>query len=592
LVIMLRRPLAAFLILAALLAAGVFLLPRLLPDAYLRRQLAHALDRETGIMLEKAEAIRLTLLPRPGIVLEQAAFRASGPGEAPAVRAERVTAEIHPWPLLERRLELKRLLVEKPAIVLRIDASGRSNWDFTLGPRPRPPVRLAALGDETLEVDAAAGALPTLRSRRPRLPTAAIEIRQGAFSYLDEKHGRRIDVEQLDLSLKGSAAEGTVALDGGFRLLGEDITVKAALRDQLTASDPAAPLHVEIGGRALSAVYEGLVSWREARGLQGQLKLTVLSGAALRDWFGGGTRALAALDGASLTGTLDVGEHDAVFSDGRIKAGEATGDLALEAGFDGRARFNLHRLDLHGGRAAGHISVDARQPAAIVAGSFDISDVDTLALFSAVSGFDWLSGRGAGTLHIAAGGDNLPAILASLTGEGSITVSDGAIEGLDLPALIGKAREGEFKQWRRKAGQRTRFDSLKSAFTLDKGLAKSRELVLAGPEISATGEGETNIPAQSVDYRLKVKVKAATGEERAKAEDGEVEIPLILRGDWEKPDIYPDLDKVMRDPKAVSDTAKAIGKSVEKFTEGKIKSEDVGKALESLFGGKKKKQAE
>jgi uncharacterized protein involved in outer membrane biogenesis len=590
--IMFRRPFAAFLILVALLAAGVFVLPWLLPDAYLRRELAYALEQETGIVLEKAESIRVTVLPRPGIVLEQAAFRAAGPGEAPTVTAERITAEIHPWPLLERRLELKRLLVEKPAILFRIDASGRSNWDFTLGPLPRRPVRLAALGDETFEVGAAAGALPTLHSRRPRLPTAAIEIRQGAFTYLDEKHGRKIDVEKLDLSLKGSAAEGTAALDGGFRLLGEDITVKAALRDQLTASDPAAPLHVEIGGRAMSAIYEGLVSWREARGLQGQLKLTVLSGAALRDWLGGEARAFAALEGASLTGALDVGEHDAVFSDGRIKAGEATGDLALEVGFDGRARFNLHSLYIHGGRAAGRLSVDARQPAAIIAGAFEISDVDTLALLGGISGFDWLSGRGAGTLHIAAGGESLHAVLASLTGEGGITVSDGAIEGLDLPTLIGKAREGEFKQWRRRPGQRTRFDALKSAFTLDKGLAKSRELVLTGPEISATGEGETNISAQSIDYRLKVKVKAATQEERAKAEAGEVEIPIILRGDWDKPDIYPDLDKVMRDPKAVSDTAKAIGKSVEKFTEGKIKSEDVGKALESLFGGKKKKKAE
>src|SRR5262249_24282165 len=159
---------------------------------------------------------------------------------------------------------------------------------------------------------------------------------------------------------------------------------------------------------------------------------------------------------------------------------------------------------------------------------------------------------------------------STLTGEGSLSVSDGAIEGLDLPELIAKAREGEFKRWRRRAGQHTRFDSLTSAFTLDKGIAKSRELAMTGPEIAATGEGGAHIPGKSIDYRLKVKVKATTAEERAKAEDGQVEIPLILRGPWEKPDIYPDLDNVLHDPKMLGDAAKALGKSVEKFTEGRI----------------------
>jgi uncharacterized protein involved in outer membrane biogenesis len=262
----------------------------------------------------------------------------------------------------------------------------------------------------------------------------------------------------------------------------------------------------------------------------------------------------------------------------------------LTVGFDGRARCNLHSLYLYGGRASGRVTVDAHAPAAVMAGSFEMNDVDSLALFKGVSGFDWISGRSAATLHIAGGGDSAASILNTLTGEGSLSVTDGAVEGLDIPMLIGKAREGEFRKWQRRPGLRTRFDSLTSAFTLEKGVAKSRELALAGPQITATGEGETNIPGQSVDFRPKVKVLAATEEEKAKAEDGQVEIPLIVRGAWNKPDIYPDLDKVLRDPKALNDTANVIGKTVEKFTEGKIKSKDIGKAIEQLFGGKKKEK--
>jgi uncharacterized protein involved in outer membrane biogenesis len=591
--IMLRRMFAAVLAVAVLFVIGVLFLPMLLPGDYARRQLAGLLEQEAGIRLEKAETVRIRLLPAPGLVLEGAVLSAATVDVAPDVTAERITAEVHPWQLLQGRLELKRLLVEKPAILFRIDTSGNRNWDFTSAAPRHPVLRLAALGDGVPLIAAAAAASPpTLRSERPHLPNATIDIRQGTLTYLDEEHGRRVDVERVDLSLQGKPAEGTATLDGSLRLLGEEVMLKAALRSQHNPSDASAPLRVEIGTRAVSALYDGLVAWKDARGLQGRLKLELTSAAALRGWIGGDGRILASLDRATLGGTLDLGEQDAVFSDGKLEAGEATGDLDLEVGFDGRARFNLHRMQLHGGSATGHIAVDARQPAAIVSGSFEMNGVDTLALLQNTSGFDWVSGRGSAKLHIAGGGESLDTVLQTLAGEGSLTVTDGAIEGLDLPKLVGKAREGEFGKWKRRPDQRTPFDSLKSAFILDKGLAKSRELLMTGPEITTTGEGESNIAAQTMDYRLKVKVKAATGEERAKAEDGEVEIPLILRGPWDKPDIYPDLDKVMRDPKAVSDTAKAIGKSVEKFTDGKVKSEDVGKALEALFGGKKKKKAE
>jgi hypothetical protein len=431
--------------------------------------------------------------------------------------------------------------------------------------------------------------MPTLRSRKPRLPNISVEISGGTLAYHDEERSQRIGVEAFEAVLRTGAPEGAAELDGTFRLRGEEVKLHAALRNQVSVSEPSAPLTAEIGTRALAATFNGLVSWEDERGLDGQLKLELVSGAALRDWLGGDHPVLASLERGSLSGNLDIGEYEASFTSGRLQAGEVTGDLDLDVGFDGRARFNLQNLYLYGGRASGHATVDIRAPASVVAGSFQMSDVDSLALFKGLSGFDWISGRGAATLNIAGGGDTVAGVLGTLTGEGSLTVTDGAVEGLDIPALIGKAREGEFRKWQRRPGQSTRFDSLTSTFTLDKGVAKSRELALAGPQINAAGEGETNIPGQSVDYRLKVKVQAATEEEKAKAEDGQVEIPLIVRGSWDKPDIYPDLDKVLRDPKALNDTAKAIGKSVEKFTEGKIKSEDIGKAIEQLFGKKKKK---
>ena len=583
-----RRPLTALFVTAAVLGVGLFVVPRVMPDDYTRQQLARALERETGIELDHADSIRLALFPRLGIVLEQVTLRMPGFAETPAITTERIVADVNPWALFERRLKLERLHVEKPAVLFHTNASGRRNWDFGALKQAAQPPRMASLGDTTPPPEASPPKMPSLRNRHPRLPTATIDITDGSVIYLDEASERRVEIGQVNVTLTSSRADGAAALDGSFRLHGEEVTAHATLRDPISLSEPASPLRIEIGGRAGSAVFDGSAAWKDDRHVSGQMRLNLTSGAALSDWLGE-ARALSGLGPTSLGGTLIIDEQRAAFSEGRLQAGEATGDLDLDVEYDGKARFNLHSLYLFGGRATGRITVDGKQRAAVVAGLFEISDVDSLALFKALSGFDWVSGRSAATLHVAGGGDSLSAVLATLTGEGSLSVSDGAIEGLDLPELIAKAREGEFKPWRRRAVQHTRFDSLTSAFTLDKGIAKSRDLTMTGPEIAATGEGEANIPSQSIDYRLKVKVKAATEEERAKAEDGQVEIPLILRGPWEKPDIYPDLDNVLHDPKMLGDAAKALGKSVEKFTEGRIKSDDIGRALESLFGGKKKK---
>ena len=587
---MIRKPIAAFTLLVAVLLAGVFVLPRIMPDAYTQRQLGRALERETGIVLEKTDDIRLVLFPRLGIVMDGVTLRMPGFRETPSITAERIVAEVNPWRLFGRRLELDRLLIEKPSVLFHVNASGGRNWDFGRIEPTHKTVQLASLGRDQPEPVVRAAQIPTLRSRKPRLPNASVEITAGRLAYLDEERGRRIDVEAFNAVLHTGTSDGMAALEAKFSLYGEEVSVHATLREQLSVSEASAPFTAQIGTRALSAVFDGMASWEDERGLGGKLRLDLVSGAALRDWLGGDHPILTNFDSASLAGALDVSEYEATFSEGHLQAGEASGDLDLTVGFDGRARCNLHSLYLYGGRASGRVTVDAHAPAAVMAGSFEMNDVDSLALFKGVSGFDWISGRSAATLHIAGGGDSAASILNTLTGEGSLSVTDGAVEGLDIPMLIGKAREGEFRKWQRRPGLRTRFDSLTSAFTLEKGVAKSRELALAGPQITATGEGETNIPGQSVDFRLKVKVLAATEEEKAKAEDGQVEIPLIVRGAWNKPDIYPDLDKVLRDPKALNDTANVIGKTVEKFTEGKIKSKDIGKAIEQLFGGKKKEK--
>jgi len=574
---------------AAFLGVATVAMPLLVPDDSVRQRLSEALARETGIELGEARAIRLALLPSPRAVLEDVMLRTPEIGATPAILAERFEAEIDPWALLrDRRLAMRRIVIEKPTVNFHVDASGRSNWERAEGQLRAP--RYAVLGETPSSATAPIAERPARARRRPRLP-ASIEIRDGKLSYRDEVRRMSYEAAAITVTLR-SAEGGLVTVDGGLNLGTRPVALRARLGGEGEVAPGSAPLTMEVSSTAFTVFYAGEAAWRGKPALRGQVRFELLSAAALGDMLG--VRVLTALDGARLRGNLDAGPEGALVTGGKLTAKGAEGDFELAIAADGKTRFTLPRLALHGGSAAGNLDLDMQPRAVRIEGRLELADVDTISLLTTLSGFDWISGRAAGTLQLSASGPSLEAATAALQGEGRLTVTQGAVEGLDLPALMAKARAGEFKTWRRRSGQRTPFDSMAASFTVENGVAKTSDLVMTGPDIAVSGAGETNLARQRLDYRMKAIVTAMTEEEKAggTAEAGTVAIPFLVRGDWSDPEIAPDLQGLAKDPDALLGTAKAFGKSVEKFTDGKIKSEDFGRALDALFGGKKKKDRE
>ena len=233
----------------------------------------------------------------------------------------------------------------------------------------------------------------------------------------------------------------------------------------------------------------------------------------------------------------------------------------------------------------------------MLAASFQMKDVDSLSLTEGLSGFDWLSGRASAKIDLAGGGRSMESIAQTLTGSGELTVANGAIEGLDLPRIVADAKDGEFRKWRREAGRRTPFDRLAATFRIEKGQARTSDLSLTGPDIAASGEGKTDIARGRLDYRLKTKITpkeaeapADKGQQASKQQEASLAIPLVIKGEWDKPDIYPDIENALKDPDSLAGTAKLFGKSVEKLTDGQIKADDFGRMIDGLFGKKKKKK--
>ena len=588
-----KRFFAALGALLALLAAALFLLPYFVPQAFVQRQLGRLLAQETGLYLQDARRLSLAVFPRLGIAVEGVTVRLPGSvADAPMMRAERIFTALRPSSLFGRRLQVTKVTIENPSVLFHIDASGRSNWDLTGLGNGATPVRFAAMGDDPQIAQTTAALIEPAREPGA-LPSIDIDIIDGSLSYNDEVRRRTFEVEDFDLYLRSGEPSGPIMLEGQLKFQGQTLSLAATATPSEGRADRAAALRLDIRSDATEAKFAGVFSWTSRPQFSGSATLDVKSGAALSRWTGGSPVALARFDGAALTGRLETSDQELTLMDGKITAPGAQGDLSIFADIEGNVRATVANLALHGGQAQGKFTLDTRQKDVVLAGSFAMVNVDGLALTQGVSGFDWLSGRADVSVEIAGGGKTLEDLAATLTGKARLSIASGAIEGLDLPLIVAKAKEGEIGNWRREAGRRTQFDRLDANFTIVNGISETKDLSLSGPNIAVTGEGKTDIPRQRLDYRLKTKVTARAEQPTAAAsapeDEASLTIPLVIKGDWDKPEIRPDITKALKDTEALAGTAKLFGKSVEKFTDGKIKAEEFGKAIDSLFGKKKKK---
>jgi uncharacterized protein involved in outer membrane biogenesis len=580
--------------LAVLMAAAVFLLPYFVPQEFVQRQLGNLLARETGLQLHEARRLSLSVFPRLGIAVEGVSARLpSDLANAPLIRADRIFTELKPASLFGKRLQVSKVTIENPSVLFHVDASGRSNWDLTRLAPQAPAIQLAALGDGPQFIDADAALAERPRETRA-LPSIDIDIVNGSLSYHDDVRRRTIEIKDFDLSLRSGGRSGPVTLEGGLKFQGEPLTLSATATPSGGHGERSAPLRLDLRSEAAQAKLGGVLSWQGRPQFSGTARIDVKSGAALSRWSGGNPEMLARFDGAELSGRLDVSHQDLSLSEGKIAAPGAEGGLSVFADFDGNIRATIDDLALHGGHARGKFSLDTRQKDAVLAASFQMNGVDSLSLAQGISGFDWLSGKADAVVEIAGGGKTPEEVAATLSGTARLSMADGALEGLDLPLIVAKARDGELGNWRREAGRRTPFDRFEANFIIASGIAETKDLSLSGPNIAVTGEGKTDIARQRLDYRLKAKVTARADQPAANAspapeEEASLTMPLVIKGDWDKPEIRPDITKALKDQEALAGTAKLLGKSVEKYTDGKIKAEDFGKAIDSIFGKKKKK---
>ena len=163
---------------------------------------------------------------------------APGGSRPEMARVRRVEVEFALLPLLSRRLDVRRLVLQAPDILLETDAEGRPNWAFA----PDRGQAEAAAADTPASPTASPAAAPAAAARdagrRLGIAVDQVAVTDGRLGWRDGRTGQTRLLEIASLQTKAAGATGPLQLTGRFALDGTPFTLAGDTGSLATLTDP------------------------------------------------------------------------------------------------------------------------------------------------------------------------------------------------------------------------------------------------------------------------------------------------------------------------------------------------------------------
>jgi len=246
----------------------------------------------------------------------------------------------------------------------------------------------------------------------------------------------------------------------------------------------------------------------------------------------------------------DVGLVANAIDLGTVKLGPSSVAVKLDRS---RAVFELHKVQTYQGVVSGQFVMNGRGGLS-VGGDLKVAHMAMQPLLKDLADYERLIAVGDLRVKFLGVGNTMDAIMRSLSGDGSFTLGQGEILGLDLAGMLRNldtSYQGK--------GQKTVFNSIGATFTMKDGVLYNDDLAFVAPLARADGSGEVGIGTQTLNYRITpVALAAADG-------TGGISVPVLITGTWANPKFRPDLkgliDQNLADEKAALEAKLAAEKA-------------------------------
>ena len=193
---------------STLLALAGLAAPTLLNIDQYKPAMIAAVKEATGRELVIEGPLKLTVLPTLRISARQVHFaNAVGGKGAQMVDVRWVGITPSFWALLQGRIEVGRLTLFRPTLVLESDAEGRPNWEFHPGAGASQPAGAPSSG--------------------LHLAIGTLKIREGTLSYTNPKTGQILKAENLEALASVGSLQGPFDFDATATVNGVPLSLMA-----------------------------------------------------------------------------------------------------------------------------------------------------------------------------------------------------------------------------------------------------------------------------------------------------------------------------------------------------------------------------
>ncbi|MEM7214762.1 MAG: AsmA family protein [Pseudomonadota bacterium] len=266
----------------------------------------------------------------------------------------------------------------------------------------------------------------------------------------------------------------------------------------------------------------------------------------------------------------------------------AIGKTQVQASLqDGRLDATLNEMAFYDGSAKGRILLSGKGNVPSITGRLNANGLDGNRLLKDFAKFERISGRTSLALELEASGKSQRQLVSTLDGVLALKFEDGALRGINIPQMVRSVQSNILGGWQSSPEEKTDFSVLQADFDIRNGVASNDNLLLASPLVRVTGDGLLNMVEQSIDYRVAPKVVGTLIGQGGSNELNGLKVPVIIRGPWTNPKIYPDIKGILENPQAAFDalsklTSGGIDLDIAEETkqiEEKV-SEEIGNAIQ------------
>lgn len=234
-------------------------------------------------------------------------------------------------------------------------------------------------------------------------------------------------------------------------------------------------------------------------------------------------------------------------------------------------RATIDDIRLYDGQGRGLVTIEPSGPAAAISGNLTLTGVSGLPILKDAAGFDWVDGKARIQLALAGAGATERAIMEGLNGKADFVFADGAVIGYNVPQMIRGLSQGKIGGFSRNQSERTEFGEAGASFVVTKGVAETKDLRVVSSIVRITGAGAVNLGQRQIDLVLRPKLGGAPPAQPGGLAAGDLsglELPIRIKGSWERPQVVPDVDGLLKNPAQAVETIRDIGRQLQQGKTG------------------------